>query len=153
MGLLKTAIDFIDRGELESVLRNKRLPLSNEDRNIVIDAYGLYDKEFLKVSDIALKYGLRTPIARSRLYKSIVTIKKFMNKEISGDVVYKIDMAPYLKYFILEDREILKMMYKDKIPAIEIEKKFDFSPHQFNLLMQKIRMHLSDLQKGIKKWN
>lgn len=60
-----------------------------------------------------------------------------MNKEISGDVVYKIDIAPYLKYFILEDREILKMMYKDKIPAIEIEKKFDFSPHQFNLLMQK----------------
>lgn len=150
IGLLKTAIDFIDRSELESVLRNKRLPLSREDKNIVIDAYGLYEEEFLKISDIALKYGLREPIARTRLYKSIVTIKKYLNNEIKGDVLYKIDIKPYLKYFILEDREILKMMYKDKVPQAKIEKKFGFSSHQFNLLMQKIRMHLNDLQKGIK---
>ncbi len=150
IGLLKTAIDFIDRCELESVLRNKRLPLSKEDKNIVIDAYGLYGEEFLKISDIALKYEIREPIARKRLYKSIVTIKKYLNNEIKGDVIYKIDIKPYLKYFILEDREILKMMYKDKVPQTKIEKKFGFSAHQFTLLMQKIRMHLSDLQKGIK---
>ncbi|MDE5889055.1 MAG: hypothetical protein K2H20_03450, partial [Bacilli bacterium] len=149
IGLLKTAIDFINREELESILRNKRIPLSKEDKNIIINAYGLYETEYLTIKEIAQKYSLAEPIARKRLYKGIITIKKYLNKEIEGEVLFETDIEPYLKYFILEDREILTLLYKEKKTQSEIEKNYGFSTHQFNTLLQKIRMHLSDLRSGI----
>lgn len=148
IGLLKTARDFIDRKELESALRDPRLPLSKEDRNIIINAYGLYDTEYLTTQEIAKNMGIKEPIVRSRLYKGIVTIKRYLNKEIDGEVLFKIDVKPYLKYFILEDREILTHLYRDKWKYSKIEKKYGLTHHQFTLLLQKLRMHLSDLRSN-----
>lgn len=149
IGLLKTAIDFIDRDELENILRDKRLPITEEDKNIIIDAYGLYDTQYLTIQEIADKYGLKGPIARKRLYKGIITIKKYLNKEIDGNVLFEVDIEPYLKYFVLEDRKILTLLYRDNLTQLEIQDRCDLSTHQFNGLMQKIRMHLSDLRSGL----
>lgn len=149
IGLLKTAIDFMNREELENALRDQRLPLGNEDRNIIIDAYGLYDTKYLTIQEIAKKYDLKEKTARTRVYKGIITIKKYLNKEIEGNVLFEVDVEPYLKYFILEDREILTLLYRDKLSQLEIEKKYGFSTHQFALLLQKMRMHLKDLRSGV----
>ncbi|MCH5166291.1 MAG: hypothetical protein J1F35_00225 [Erysipelotrichales bacterium] len=149
LGLLKTAIDFIDRNKLETVLRDQRLPLNEEDKNIIINAYGLYDTEYLSIKEISLKYNLREPIARKRLYRGIITINKYLNQEIDKAVLFEVDIEPYLKYFIIEDREILTLLYKDKLTQLEIQQKYNLSHHQFDLLMQKMLMHLSDLKSGL----
>lgn len=148
IGLLKTAKDFISRQELETTLRNPRLPLNEEDRNIIINAYGLYDTEYLTTQEISKRTGIREPIVRKRLYNGIVTIKKFLNKEIDGETIYEIDVEPYLKYFTLEDREILISLYRDKMSYADVENKYDLTHHQLALLHQKMRMHLSDLRSG-----
>lgn len=148
VGLLKTAIDFIDREELEDVLRDLRLPLSEEDKNIIIDAYGLYDMKYLTIAEIAEKYNLKSQIARKRIYRGIIIIKKYLNREIEGSTLFEVDIEPYLKYFIMEDREILTLLYRDKLEQTEIEKRYGLSTHQFAILLQKMRMHLHDLRSG-----
>ncbi|MDE6142291.1 MAG: hypothetical protein K2G03_06775, partial [Bacilli bacterium] len=149
IGLLKTARDFINRAELESALRDPRLPLSKDDKNIIINAYGLYDTDYLTTQDISKNIGVKEPIVRKRLYNGIITIRKYQNKEIEGEVLYRIDVRPYLKYFTLEDREILTRLYRDKWDYAKIEKKYNLSHHQLSLLIQKMRMHLSDLRSNI----
>ncbi len=149
IGLLKTPRDFIDRKELERALRDSRIPLSEEDKEIIINAYGLYDTEYLTTNEISFKTGIREPIVRKRLYNGIVTIKKYNNKEIPGKILFEIDIEPYLKYFTLEDREILTCLYCDKWSYSEVEKEYNLSHHQLAILHQKMRMHLSDMRAGL----
>lgn len=151
IGLLKTARYFINRKELERSLRDKRLPLSAKDRSIIINAYGLYDTEYLTTQEIAKRTGIKEPIVRKRLYNGIVTIKKYNKKEISGEILFEIDIEPYLKYFTLEDREILTCLYRDKWSYSEVEKEYNLSHHQLAILHQKMRMHLSDMRAGLAK--
>ncbi len=148
IGLLKTAIDFIDREELEDILSDQRLPITEDDKNIIIDAYGLYDAKYLTIAEVAKKYKITDQIVRKRLYQGIITIKKYLNREIEGNILFEVDIEPYLKYFTIDDREILILLYRDKLNQAEIAERYGLSPHQFTLLLQKIRMHLHDLRSG-----
>lgn len=150
VGILKTPLDFIDRSYLEEVLRDTRLPISDDDKQIIINAYGLYGTKFMSRNEIGKSMGIKEPVVRSRLYKSIIAIGKYQNGEIPGYVDFEIDVEPYLKYFIIEDREILTLLYKYKVSQEEIEKRYNLSTHQLQTLLQKMRMHLDDLQKDKK---
>lgn len=148
LGYLKNDIDLIDVKELEEILTNPKLPLTDKDRTILEKTYGLDGLEATPVEKLACEMHVQKRSIQRRITRALTLIRRHQNGEIEGKTVYKEDVEPYLKFFAKSDQEVLKMYYRDGIIVKDIGKKLGMNEGQIITLFYKLKVYLSDLQKG-----
>lgn len=150
LGYMKNNLDLVDVRELDDILRDRRLPLSENDRYVLSRTYGLNGMEATPIDKLASENGVLKRSAERRIIRALILIRRYQNGEIEGKTVYEEDVEPYLKYFAKSDQEVLKMYYKDGLIVKEIGKKLGMTFGQISNLFYKLKVYLYDLQKDEK---
>lgn len=151
IGLLHNDNCYISRDELDKILDDVHLPISMKEREIICYLFELKGFEYKTFEELESIYDDNLSSIKRRYQRSILTIYKYLNKEIDGIIDYEIDILPNLKYFDLGDRLFLEDHYKNKLTYQEIAKKYNYSFDQavsiFNRLLIKIHDILNNSDK------
>ncbi len=131
-GYLKAQFDLIDRDVLASTIDDKAIPLSNRERQLLKDVYGL-GKQSTSIKDLSDIYGETTKALTDRLYGAVLTIKKYLNGEIPK--VNLARLSSKLKYFSRRDRQVLIDIFKNGIDIDTISQKYSLALSQIQTIL------------------
>lgn len=148
IGINKPDILFIPRNELDVLLDDVHLPISDKEKEIICHLFELKGYEYMTLDDLAAKYGENKGSVRVRYHRAIVTIYKYLNKEIEGNVHYETDIIPILKYFPLADRNKLEDFFKNGMTFEQIAKKYGITFAQVTGTLNRIRVSIYDLNNN-----
>ena len=136
---IKPDLYYISRDELNILLQDKHLPVSDKERDIICYLFELNDHPYKTLSELSKIYNENDTSLRRRYYRSIVSIYKYKNNEINGFINYEEDVYPNLKYFGLYNRNIIIDMYKNNLTADEISIKYNLSINTVRVLIRNIK--------------
>lgn len=142
LGYLTPEFGFYTRGEVEQLLQNSHLPISEFERELLQHLKELNGYPLLSLDELAQKYDMGKNSIKRRYLRAILNIKKYEIGEISGSYSYEDDIKPNLKYFCQYDQNILKKIYKEKIPITKFCQKLDQSRDQMFNIVQNIHFNL-----------
>lgn len=145
IGILKPDLCFISRDELDKILDDKNLPISDKERMIICHLFELKGYEYKSLSTIVEMLGEGSGSVRRRYYRAIVTIKKYMNGEIDAKLDYEEDIVPLLKYFSLGDRILIEDYFKNNITYEKMSQKYNMTFDRIVKIMSRIKINLFDL--------
>ncbi len=148
IGINKPDILFIPRDELDLLLDDIHLPISDKEKEIICHLFELKGYEYMTLDDIALKYNELKSSVRVRYHRAIATIYKYLNKEIEGCIHYETDIVPILKYFSLSDRVKIEDFFKNGMTFEEMGKKYGMTTAQVVGAMNRIRVNIYDLDSN-----
>ncbi len=148
IGINKPDILFIPRDKLDFLLDDVHLPISDKEKEIICHLFELKGYEYMTLDDLALKYNELKSSVRIRYHRAIVTIYKYLNKEIEGNVHYETDVLPILKYFSLTDRIKIEDFFKNGMTFEEMAKKYGITFAQIVGAMNRIRVNIYDLNSN-----
>ena len=145
IGINKVTGSYISRDTLDKLLDDYHLPISDKEREIICYLFELKGYPYKKIDELPEIFGdTRSSLGR-RYQRAIVSIYKYMNKEIEGQLNYEYDLLPNLKYFSYSDRRILNMYYRDGMTVEAIAKEYNVSFEKMFSLLEKIRVNIYDL--------
>ncbi len=145
IGINKPDILFIPRDELDVLLDDVHLPISDKEKEIICHLFELKGYEYMTLDDLALKYNENKGSVGVRYHRAIATIYKYLNKEIDGNIHYESDILPILKYFSLTDRMKIEDFFKNGMTFEEMAKKYGMTSAQIVGTMNRIRINIYDL--------
>ena len=145
LGLLKADNCFISRYELDKLLDDVHLPISDKEKEIICHLFELKGYNYMTLDELSKLYNERGTSVRRRYYRAIVSIYKYLNKEIEGSICYEEDIVPLLKYFSDTDKSKLKDLYKDSMTYDEMAKKYGVTFDQIVITTNRLRNNVKDL--------
>lgn len=144
-GILCPDLLFISRDELDKLLDDKHLPISDKEKMIICHLFELKGFEYKDLSSVSEMLGEGIGSVRRRYCRAIVSIKKYLNGEIEAKLDYEEDIVPLLKYFSLGDRKLIEDYYKDHVTYEKMGKKYNISFESMVNIMSRIKINLFDL--------
>lgn len=155
LGILKPDLMYIERNELDKILDDVRLPISDKERDIICYLFGLRDYPVLNFSQLQEKYEERDTSIKRRYQRAIVNIRKYQLKEIDGYLNYELDIKPNLKYFSLYDRKFVIDFYKNGLVYEELAKKYKLTMDETINVMSRIKNNVYELlnNPNVKKFD
>lgn len=146
IGLLKPELEFIDRDEMNRLLDLPNLPISDKEREIICYLFELKGYPYKKINEISELYGeSRGASIRRRYYRAIVSIKKYLNNEIEGQINYEKDIKPILKYFSVSDKTFINLYYRDSLTYEELANKFGISFDKVVAILGRVKINIYDI--------
>ena len=118
---------YISRNELNEVLKDVHLPLSDKEKDIICYLFELNNHPYKSIKELSLMYNENDTSIRRRYQRAIVSIFKYKNKEINGKIDYDNDILPNIKYFSNFERSIIKDIYVDNMSDNKIGIKYNIS--------------------------
>lgn len=149
LGLIKPTLAYMTRQEMIEALNDCRIPISDKERAILGDFYGITSPECLRLTDLKSKYEMTENSIRRRIMRATLTIKKYYAGEIKKGTSYDLDIKPYLKFFSKSDREVLELSFKEKIPQVRIAKQLNMTRDQLISLLDRIVPLVKYYKEGI----
>lgn len=128
-GLLTPNYSVYSQSEIEEILKDPLIPISDYEKSLLRDIKGL-DGVFYTQAELARKYGVNNSSIGRRINRALLSLKKYECGEIEGNIDYTIHVEPLLKYFPLFDQEILKKRFKEKKTCEQICKKYKLTKQQ-----------------------
>ncbi len=146
---------YFERDELDKILDDNRLPISDKEKEIICYLFALKGYSYKTLKDLSEMYGEGKNSIRRRYYRSIVTIKKYLNGEIEEKLSYEEDIIPLLKYFSIGDRMVIEDHFKNKLTYEKMAKKYKLSFDKIVKIMVRIKINIFDLlhEKDVKKFD
>ena len=145
IGISKVTGAYIPRDELNVLLDDYHLPISDKEREIICYLFELKGYPYKTIDQLSEIFGdTRSSIGR-RYQRAIVSIYKYINKEIEGQLNYEIDILPNLKYFSFSDRRIINMYYRDCVTIEKIAKEYKVSFEKMFSIIERIKINIYDL--------
>lgn len=137
--------NYIPREELDKLLDDVHLPISEKEREIICHLFELKGFSYMTIDELSEKYIEKKASVKRRYQRAIVTIYKYLNKEIEGTIHYETDIIPILKYFSISDRMKIEDSFKNHLTYEEIAKKHNVTLDQISNIMNRIRSNIKDL--------
>ena len=144
-GIIKPELLFIEKPELENMLKDPHLPISDKEREIIYYLFGLYNYPIKTLSELSEIYNDTESSLKRRYMRSIVSILKYKNKEIEGIINYDIDILPNLKYFSNNYRLLLEDYYKNNMTYESLSKKYELTKNQIISIFDRIKIELFEI--------
>ena len=141
---------YIERDELDRLLDDYRLPISDKERDIICYLFELKGYPYKTIEQLSEVFGDTRASLSRRYQRAIVSIYKYMNNEIEGKISYDNDILPNMKYFCYSDRRIIDMYYRDGYTCEMIAKEFKVSFEKMYSVVERIRVNLFDLLNNSK---
>lgn len=136
---------YIPRNELETILCDPHLPLSEKEKTTIYSLFGLNGYPYKTAKELSIETGESVGNINRRYQRAILTIYKYQAGEIEGKLDYETDIVPIEKYFGKYDRRILKALFKDKKTCSVLEKEEGLTKDQALSLRQKLLNRVYDL--------
>ncbi len=147
LGLARALYDFITRDEISSILEDPHVPLNSKEKDLLSSLYGA-GRPACTLEEYCDTNGENLRAVRGRLYKAVVSVRRYERGEIKGQVSYEVDVEPYIKYFTQSDREVLVELYKEEKTFNEIAAKRGLNYSNIIYIIQRLRLYLKYLQEG-----
>jgi len=151
IGILKNDLVYINRKELEIVLEDIHLPISEKEREIICYLFGLYGYPYKTLEELSKIYNDTKGSIKRRYQRAILSIYKYRNNEIEGAINYEFDIEPKLKYFSRSDSFMIEDYYKNHLTYKELSKKYSLSFDQIVSIFNRIKNTLFDYVHDDKK--
>ncbi len=148
-GILKPDLLYIPRQELDKLLDDKHLPISPKEKEIICYLFELKGYPYKTLNELTSIFNDNKGSLKRRYQRAIVTIYKYLNKEIDGKIDYDTDIIPLLKYFAPSDRIKLEDFYKNGLSYEEIATKCHVNFHQMVSIMERIKINLYELMNNL----
>lgn len=147
IGIDRAQYDFIKKAELREFLQDSYVPLEDRDKDLLNRLYGI-DCKSVTLEEYCRENDVNIRTTRARLYNAVITLRKYQNREIEGNIPFEEGIEPYLKYFSLRDRKIIMDLMLYGLSYEKVQKKYGYSKSEFITLALNIRVYLKDLQTG-----
>lgn len=144
-GLISPENLHIPRSKLDEILDDTHLPISEKGREIICHLFELKGYSYMTIDELALKYKHSKSDIKVRYQRAIVSIYRYLNKEIEGIIDYETDIVPLLKYFGTSDREKLNDLYNNKLTLNEMAKKYNLSSSQISRISYNLKYQIHEL--------
>lgn len=118
--LLLPRYGIILKNELEEILKDSHLPITDKEKEILCYLKGIGEYKLLSEEEIAKKFDMNVNSLYRRYQRAILLIKKYQSGEIEGKYSYEDDIIPVLKYFSEYDRNLLYLLYFKKANSSDI---------------------------------
>ena len=136
---------YIPRSKLNVLLNDVHLPISEKEREIICHLLALKNYTYMTLDELAKKYGEKRASIKRRYQRAIVSIYKYINKEIDGNIDYDTDIAPILKYFGNSDRNKIEDFYKNRLTYEELAEKYNLSFDKIVAIMNRLKQNVNEL--------
>ena len=148
IGLERPENSYIPRDDLAKLLDDVHLPISEKEREIICHLFELNGFEYMTLDDLTLKYNEKKKSIKRRYQRAIVSIFKYLNKEIDGNINYEIDIKPILKYFGISDRMKIDDLYKNHLTYEEMAKKYNITINKIISIVIRIKNNIYDIMNN-----
>lgn len=136
---------YIERDKLDVILEDSHLPLSQKEKDIICYLFQLKGYPYKTMDDLVnILEDNKGSIIR-RYNRAIVSIYKYLNKEIEGKIDYEKDILPNMKYFSLSDRTIIEKYYKEGLTVNELATIYNLTFDKMSRIVGNIKVYLYDL--------
>lgn len=137
ISLKKPDLVYLDISVLNEKLKDARIPISKEDKDILCYLFGFNGFEIKTLDELSQIIGMK-PNHLKRRYKSIIcNIYKYINQEKVGVINYKDCILPNLKFFSKRDSILLREYYENNLSREEIAKKYNLTIFVVNRLLNR----------------
>ncbi len=150
-GIIKPDLLFISREELNKLLDDCHLPISDKEKEIICYLFELKGYPYKELDEIAKIYNDTSGSIRRRYQRAIVSIYKYLNGELEGQIDYELDIIPLLRYFSISDRYKLEDFYKNGLSYEQMAKKYGATFSQIVDIMNRIKVNVYELLNNLDK--
>ena len=103
-----------------------------------------------KIDELSEIFGdTRSSLGR-RYQRAIISIYKYLNKEIEGQLSYEVDILPNLKYFSYSDRNIINKYYRDRFTVESLSKEYNVSFEKMFSILERLKLNIYDILNNTK---
>ncbi len=145
LGLARGQYAFMNRSEVIEVMKDKRLPISEKDRETINYAFGIKPYRYMDNNELMALYKESSDALRTRIQRAFLTIFKYRNGEISGKLDYVSDIHANFRYFSYGDRALLEDYYKNDLSYEEIAKKYGMAYDAVADTITSLTVYLKDI--------
>lgn len=145
--LKQPSYGIISRCQMEKLLKNKNLPISDKERDIICHTNELYNYTYMTEENLSKKYQEKASSIKRRYNRAILAIKKYQDKSISKQLSFDTDIEPIRKYFSEYDRNLLKMYYKEGLTEEKIADKLGITKFQSRQKIMKLKLDVAEILK------
>ncbi len=145
IGINRPAYLYIERDELDKLLLDSHLPISDKERDIICYLFELKGYPYKTINELPLIFGDTRASLSRRYQRSIVSIYKYLNNELEGSLNYEIDILPNMKYFSLSDRNIIDKYYNQGISVEDLAKEYQASFDTMLNIVRRIKTNIFDI--------
>lgn len=138
----KPDLNYIQRSEMAEILKDRHLPISDKERDIICYLFELNNHPLKTLDDLSIIYKENTTSLRRRYQRAILSIRKYQKGEIEGKIDYEEDLVPILKYFSDSDREVIKLLFKDNLPVEQLAKRYKITIDKMRSITNRIRRNI-----------
>lgn len=147
-GLEVPLFGHIKKEELETILMDIHLPLTEEEKYILSRLKGLNGYEAIDKEDLAKELNISSSQLLRKYKLAILSIFKYKNNEKQGKVLYEEDIVPNLKYFTLFETKLIDLIYNKNKTFKEIENDMSLTKDQVQFYASEIKRKLACLLAG-----
>lgn len=144
-GINKPPYLYIERDKLDNLLDDNHLPISDKEREIICYMFELKGYPYKNIYELTEIFGDTRASLSRRYQRAIVSIYKYLNKEIEGSLNYDVDIVPLLKYFSLSDRRIIEKYFKDGISVEKLASEYKVGFEKMLGIVRRIKTNIFDL--------
>lgn len=148
IGILTPSLIYIERKELENLLNDVHLPITNEDRYIICSLLEIKGYPLKSIQELAHEMNISDDLVRRKYRVAIINIKKYLIGEKPGRICYESDIIPNLKYFTFKERELLEDYYINKLTNKDLAEKYNITIGVITKIMYRIKTYLMDIIKN-----
>lgn len=144
IGIKRADYLYMGRDQLNEVLDDVHLPISSKEREIICSLFALKgypQKSFAELSSI---YGDTKGSLTRRYNRAMVSIFRYLRKEIPGQLHYEEDIVPNLKYFSLSERKLIVKYFKEGMTVQQIADEYHVTFNVVLTMVENIRVRLFD---------
>lgn len=138
-------LSVFERKELEEILKDRHLPISEKERYIINSLFALNNHKYKSIDELSKELGDLSGSIRRRYYRAMVNIKKYQNAEIEEQVDFETDLLPNLKYFSNSDRVFIYDYYKEHLSYEAMAKKNHLTMDMVLAIMNRIKVNVFEL--------
>lgn len=145
MGLVQPKYGIIKRNELQEILKDEHLPISEKEREILCSTNELNGYSYKTEKELAEQYHEQPASIKRRYDRAILAIKKYQNKQLPKQISYEKDIKDIEKYFSEYDRKLLTMHYQKKWTYEKIGKELGLTYDQVVIKITRLRLDVSEI--------
>ena len=146
-GYIIPEFGHLKKGELESVLSDPRLPISDKEKEILKHLKGIGEYQLLSLSELAIKFNMTIGSIRRRYQRAVLAILQYENEELEPSYSYELDIKPKMKYFSEFDQKIIEKIYKEDFPVTKLHTEFNLTKDSMLDNIDRIKRNILALLK------
>lgn len=140
--------NHIPRKQLDQLLDDVHLPISDKERDIICYLFALKGYPQKSMNELTAIFHDNKGSIRRRYQRAIVSIYKYLNHEIEGNIHYNTDIVPILKYFSTSDKMKIEDFYKNGLTYEAMSVKYGVTFEQIVITMNRIKTAIYDIRNN-----